>query len=490
MEGDYHSSFENLHRYYDYALNGKDRSRYPYALLNMAVLQADFGCHGEALAAIHETIATAREHKDMACLNFSLSWLHHFRTIYQGDQEDKPDGYMLESDSNGLAFLKTKAQENQMWSVMSSTLLSEAKLYIDKGRPPRQAFVRLVESAELNNRFNLTTIESSLLRMQSSMYGRLGIESLATAYDNIILQCYKTEAEGQDLVRARCRMAYVSALAGDYTAANATLAAIPPAYQRGLKLHQLVTASTAVIDVMQHLRHNNLRAAQPLLDTLHVAQTSDPEFRIPAIFFAHDHLVRAGNLAEAFERLDAHLATAERTDADVALRARLLAAKARLFARAGRAPKGLTLALRAAAVAREAKIMPVLFDAIGALGTVLIVIGNSREAEKLIEGVVYTAAETGDVGLVTSLQSTLADACWTSASDKSTGRKEWVVLTRRALHWLVKALEGYVKLEDVSGQCEMANKAQMLCKVLGEFAEAKEFGTMKLEAAEWLAANG
>ncbi|KKY28967.1 putative anaphase-promoting complex protein [Diplodia seriata] len=60
----------------------RDKTYYQYALLHMAILQADFGCFSEAIAAMNETIATARENQDMNCLNFSLSWLNHLVKAY------------------------------------------------------------------------------------------------------------------------------------------------------------------------------------------------------------------------------------------------------------------------------------------------------------------------------------------------------------------------------------------------------------------------
>ena len=126
--GDYTSAFDNLHRYYDYAMQTREKIHYQYALLHMAILQADFGCFGEAIAAINETIATARENQDMTCLNFSLSWLNHMSKAYP--RQMKAVGYMgmLGSERDGLTFLKAKAKEAKMYNLLSATLLSEAKL--------------------------------------------------------------------------------------------------------------------------------------------------------------------------------------------------------------------------------------------------------------------------------------------------------------------------------------------------------------------------
>ncbi len=126
--GDYTTAFDNLHRYYDYAMQTREKVHYQYALLHTAILHADFGCFGEAIAAINETIATARESQDMTCLSFSLSWLNHMNKAYP--KQMKKAGYvsMLGSERDALAFLKAKARESKMYNLLSATLLNEAKL--------------------------------------------------------------------------------------------------------------------------------------------------------------------------------------------------------------------------------------------------------------------------------------------------------------------------------------------------------------------------
>lgn len=128
--GDYSSSFDYLHQYYDYAMHHKDRSHYQYALLNTAILQADFGCYGEAIDAMQETIAAARENKDMGCLNFSLSWLYHFRNTHPAETERHGTRTVLGNNKESLAFLQSKAKEGKMWSIYSSTLLNNAKYHL------------------------------------------------------------------------------------------------------------------------------------------------------------------------------------------------------------------------------------------------------------------------------------------------------------------------------------------------------------------------
>lgn len=126
--GDYPSSFDNLHRYFDYTMQNRDRTFYQYALLNLAILHADFGCHSEALTAMQETISTARENNDMGCLNYSLSWLYHFGKAHPEEMDDVQKRGVLGTEKETLAFLKAKAKEASMWGLLSTSLLSEAKL--------------------------------------------------------------------------------------------------------------------------------------------------------------------------------------------------------------------------------------------------------------------------------------------------------------------------------------------------------------------------
>ena len=128
--GDYSSAFDNLHQYYDYATQAREKVHYQYALLHMAILQADFGCFGEAVAAINETIASARENQDMSCLHFSLSWLNHMSKAYPKQLKDVGYMGMLGSERDGLTFLKAKAKEAKMHHLLAATLLNESRFYM------------------------------------------------------------------------------------------------------------------------------------------------------------------------------------------------------------------------------------------------------------------------------------------------------------------------------------------------------------------------
>ena len=118
-------------------MHTRDRSFYQYALLHMAILQADFGCFSEAIAAMNETISTARENQDMSCLNFSLSWLNHLGKAYPSQMKQAGYAGAMGKEREGLAYLKLKAKEMKLPNLLSSTLLSEAKMLLSSVREIR-----------------------------------------------------------------------------------------------------------------------------------------------------------------------------------------------------------------------------------------------------------------------------------------------------------------------------------------------------------------
>ena len=128
--GDYPSSFESLHQYFDYTMHSRDRTFYQYALLNLAALHADFGALTEALDAISEAISTAREHNDLACLNYSLSCLYHFGKVHPKTFKNFRAKGVIGTDKEALSFLKAKAKEANLWDIFSTSLLGEARLSI------------------------------------------------------------------------------------------------------------------------------------------------------------------------------------------------------------------------------------------------------------------------------------------------------------------------------------------------------------------------
>jgi len=73
----------------------------------------------------------------MGCLNYSLSWLYHFGKSHPKQMDEVQKKGILGTEKEALAFLKAKAKETNMWSLLSTSLLSEAKLMLNNVRNSR-----------------------------------------------------------------------------------------------------------------------------------------------------------------------------------------------------------------------------------------------------------------------------------------------------------------------------------------------------------------
>nr|AHA91677.1 anaphase-promoting complex subunit 5 [Diplodia sapinea]AHA91687.1 anaphase-promoting complex subunit 5 [Diplodia sapinea] len=384
--GDYTSSFDNLHRYFDYTMQTRDKTYYQYALLHMAILQADFGCFSEAIAAMNETIATARENQDMNCLNFSLSWLNHLVKAYPKQIRASGYGGMLGSERDGLAFLKSKAKETKMWSLLSSTLLSEAKML-------------------------LSNVGFRALFDQCLLTEFPGATDLSDAVCDILHLCYGNVCPIEDILRSTCHSAYIRSQAGDYAGAFEILDSINQADHRTLKFHQYISNYAALLKAKRALRRSDFTAATHLLDALRAFRPTDPEVLYQLAALEVDALTRHGDFAAAFMRVDELAADLKAEDADVYQRVHLLTLKAALFAKAGIPEKGFSIAMRASSAAHRARLWPALWEALAAVQAILVELGEFRAARRLGDAVAPLALEAGDEALCAKLYLALADAC-------------------------------------------------------------------------------
>lgn len=269
--GDYTAAFDNLHRYYDYAMQTHDKIHYQYALLHTAILQADFGCFGEAIAAINETIATARENQDMTCLSFSLSWLSHMAKAYP--KQMKGTGYMsmLGSERDALTFLKAKAKEMKMHSLLSASLLNEAKLclgtvnnptpsdqndsnnLLSQGDSISRTLEHIYQSSHLNIKENLNNFGGQML-LTSTLYSRIGIPHLSDVHCELLLDCYAGLCPVDELLRAIGRRAFIMSQSGHYDEAILTLESTDKSINKSLRFQQYLTLCIGLIKLKRAIR--------------------------------------------------------------------------------------------------------------------------------------------------------------------------------------------------------------------------------------------
>ncbi|KAL2263831.1 hypothetical protein VTK26DRAFT_4879 [Humicola hyalothermophila] len=510
--GDLPASFDHLHRYFDYTMQNRDRLFYQYALLNLAIVQSDFGCHKEAVATMLEAISTARENRDTICLNFALNWFYHFSRSHPDLVRELEDHSMLGSGKESLAFLRAKAQESGMWILWSSALLSEAKLGLSNGESVSTALENMVRSSQIIVERNMKAMMGAQISLGITLWDRLGMAMMSTMMCEVFLRCHGPNSVFDDQLKITCRLAGLLSGKGRYDDAFEKLEALDTNSLRSAKQNQHWQIYRGLFKLRRDLHHNNLESADSLLSQL--LQTG-PEDVEPDIIFIIDSLhiealIRRQDLEAAFLKVDRLIAQLRDDNRDVALRIRLLLTKAHLFDRAGRSEKGFTLAMRAASMAWRARLAALLWQAVGALANVLNALGEFAAAEQLLAAVLPRCLETDCAFAAGTLYSLLADARMglagamrkgvvTAAGGGSGGRHRgaavsssspssaaaaseagWEEMLGKVHKALDSALRCFSAAEDVEKRCEMLAKKAALYRAEGDVLRAERCAEMYL----------
>ncbi|KAI0195599.1 anaphase-promoting complex protein [Xylaria flabelliformis] len=480
--GDYATSFDYLHRYFDYTMQNRDRSFYQYALMNLAVLQADFGCHKEAIAAMLETVSTARENRDMTCLNFALNWLFHFGRAHPEVTQELESKSQLGTGKESLAFLRSRAKETGTWSLWSSALMSEAKMCLSQGESIATALEHLVRSSQILVERNMKNMVGSQLSINIALWDRLGVTYLSATTCEIFLQCHARHSIFDDGLKVTSRQASMLALKGRYDEALEKLESLDADSLRAWKPSQYWHKFRGIIKLRRDLHHNNLDGAELLLSQLLQSKNEDLE---PDLAFVIDTLhveclIRRGNLEDAFTKVEDMVAELREGNKDIALRVRLLLLKAELLDKCGRPQKAFTIVVRAANVAWRARLIPYLWPAIGAIANVLSSLDEFEPAIQLLNAVLPRSLECENSAMTAKLYSHLGDANVGMAGKmppKSNKRKEFLM---KGVEAIEKAFNHYSSVEDINKQCEMMAKKATIMKVAGDYVLANDYAAAYL----------
>ncbi|CAI6095161.1 unnamed protein product [Clonostachys chloroleuca] len=472
--GDYPSAFDLLHRYFDYTAQTRDRFFYQYALMNLAVLQADFGCYKDAVTAMLETVSTARENKDMACLNFALNWLFHFGRSHPDLVRNLESKSMIGTGKETLAFLRVKAKEAGMWSLFSSVLLSEAKLSMMNGESIATAIECMVRSSHLIVTRNMRIMFGSQLSMYGCFWDRLGLTYLATTACEVFVRGHAPYAVFEDELRLTCRLAVALANKGEYDEGLKLMNSLDGHSLRAWKAMQHWRRCMGIIKGQRYLHRNDLEGAEHIMDQL--VQSSDEDMDPDVAYMIEmmhvDLLVRKGELQEAFERVDATMARLHKQDCDKALRIRLMLCKVSLLDKCGRPQRAFSMAMQASSYALKARLLPLLWQSMGAVANMLVSRGEFGAASKLLRVAIPRALEGEQFEISGQLYSILGDAYMGLAGrskPESKQRKEYMT---RAMGAVSESFDRYSKLEDIMRQREMTAKKAVIMQLSGDMTLA------------------
>ncbi|EEH34834.1 anaphase-promoting complex protein [Paracoccidioides lutzii Pb01] len=479
--GDYSSSFDHLHHYFDYTMQNRDRTFYQYALLNLAILQADFGCHGEAVSAMQEAISIARETHDMSCLNFCMSWVYHFGKAFPDEMRDVQNTRMLGSEKETLAFLQAKSKEIEMWSLMSTSMLSEAKLELQHGESVASAFEHIVKASFLIVNKRARQPIGSQLMLQASVYVRIGVAHVAWSNCEIFRECYAKQAPFDDNFRATCRSSLLLAAKGSYFKSMARLNEVPSDALNVLKYQQNWTFFCGLLKLQRQLHRDDKLAVEELIPQLHACAPPDLELAMTLSFLEVDFQMRKGNYAAALKIIEEIAQSIRQENFDVANQVKLLVAKARIFDQTHQPERGFSLAMRAAHIAYQSRYLPGLWESIGVLSVILMTFKEFEAALEILDSIVPQVLECEDSYLAARTYALLADASMGLAGQAQRDKVRQKEHMARAVEFIDCAFGEFSNMEDVQGQCEMMAKKATVMHLSGDRVLANDYAAKYLD---------
>jgi anaphase-promoting complex subunit 5 len=464
-------------------MQNRDRLFYQYALMNLAVLQADFGCFDEAVAAMLETVSTARENKDMACLNFALNWLYHFGKAHPKVIQEAESTNMIGVEREGLAYLRIKAKETGMWTLWSSTLLSEAKLGMSNGESVATAFENILKSSHLIVEKNMKPMMGPQMAISSHLWARLGVAHLERQYSEVYLTTHACYGLFDDALRHTCRIAHLMMESGRYDEAMERLESLDENSLRSWKANQYRLKYRGILRLKRDLHRNNLDGADQLLAQLlqYNGADIDPELNFEINILHIDYLMRRTDFSAALAKIEKLASETKEDRDDINLRVRLLTMKALLQDKCGRPQKGFSVAVRAASIAWRARLIPGLWAAVGAIANILTSLSEFHASSQILISVIPRALECENCSLNAQLYSFLADAYMGIAGQAEHGSLKRRECLTRCLEYIDRSFSEYSALQDVRGQCEMMAKKATIMKVLGDKVQANDYASAYLD---------
>lgn len=211
-----------------------------------------------------------------------------------------------------------------------------------------------------------------------------------------------------------------------------------------------------------------MAAGDQILAQLQAAPSGVPELQFNVAMIEIDLQVRRREYSRALVLLERLVTGLNKQEADIFQRLKAMILKARIYDKAGIPQKGFSVALRAASLAHKARLLPVLWEAVGAVCRILVSVKEFDAAVRLLEGVLPQVLECEDCDLAAYLFSCLADGHMGSAGQANEGsvqRKEKLIKTSEALD---RAFEEYARIEDIRGQCEMLAKKATIMHLNGD----------------------
>lgn len=176
--------------------------------------------------------------------------------------------------------------------------------------------------------------------------------------------------------------------------------------------------------------------------------------------------------------------TLNEEQADIYCRLKLMTLKARIYDRAGIPQKGFSVALRAASLALKCKLLPSLWEAVGALSAIFNSLAEFEASITLLESILPHVLECDDCDLAARTFSLLADSHVGLAGEAKAGSLQRKEQLTKGLENLERAFDQFSLIEDVGGQCEMLAKKATIMHLNGDPVLANDCASQYLAIKE------
>lgn len=137
-----------------------------------------------------------------------------------------------------------------------------------------------------------------------------------------------------------------------------------------------------------------------------------------------------------------------------------------MLQKCGRAPRALSLALRAAAIAWRSRLLPMLFQSLLVISSILIELSEFTTAYDLMDRIMPQVLECEDALLNAQSFSVLADSLVGLAGQTSDGERREEL--HRALDLMDRAGAEFARLGDGAGRAAVMGKKARIMDYLGD----------------------
>lgn len=459
--GDYRTSFDYLFRYFDYTMRNRDKTGYQYALLDLAMLQADFYCNKEAIWAIQESIDTARENKDHACLNYALSFL----TEFQRKEAESIAGQSI-SDEQVLNYLSLKTKETKMVHLQAMTFLAEARKVLLEEAMIDKAFEMVLKSSSLALELCSMSLMSSCILMQSGIWTNLGCSYLCSLLLSIFIKYPSDDMSIEEVVRMRCAYAFHLSKEGKFEESKKMMMETQEIAFKSHKVYHVWSSYFLYLELKQAIRREDLRYADKVYRQLSsIDVDGDISFYISISEIELE--AKKGNFSLSFDKLSIMQNRVKLSGFEGLYHLTLLLVSAQLYIECQQPLKAFSIASKSIVLATTYHNVPLVIRAVLLFSQILLYLEEFCAAYDVVQRFMPKLLETCDLEHESIAYFIMAESIY-GRCQKYKDFKMDIEKQHEVISFLDQALEGFEKLQDVKYQDRVLRKKVEFCQMIGK----------------------